>query len=247
MIHWNSMRTKSVNWNFWETVFWYGLLSNWFPWIKFRGNSLNWKKVLGSQFNRFENNRIEIRPKRFRGRFFQQSSIYGNCLHHGWKKKEKPLHWSLTGNPKETISHECNAKKMVPLKENPPNYSIGNPRKFLSTTKRWWKSIWSEKNLFHNLRWRNFHGKHLLIASPWNKFPLTNIVRKSVEHPKKTSLIWLEAHRNRLHLKAIPSRKKLLRKKSRKTISRTKNAEKLESWKVKRSETKFIEGKNTLT
>ena len=56
----------------------------------------------------------------------------------------------------------------------------------------------------------------------------------------------MEAHRNRLYLKAIPSRKKLLRKKSRKTISRTKNAEKLESWKVKRSETKFIEGKNTL-
>ena len=28
---------------------------------------------------------------------------------------------SLTEKPKETISHECNARKMVPLKENPPN------------------------------------------------------------------------------------------------------------------------------
>ena len=35
------------------------------------------------------------------------------------EKKRKTS--SLTGKPRETISHDCNAMEMVPLKENPPN------------------------------------------------------------------------------------------------------------------------------
>ena len=66
---------------------------------------------------------------------------------------------SLTGTPDEPISYECNARKLVFLKENPPISSIGNPRKFLSTTKKRWKSISSEKNPIHNLPWKNVHGK----------------------------------------------------------------------------------------
>ena len=66
---------------------------------------------------------------------------------------------SLTGTPDEPISYKCNARKLVLLKENPPSSPIGNPRKFLSTTKKRWKSVSSEKNPIHNLPWKNVHGK----------------------------------------------------------------------------------------
>ena len=66
---------------------------------------------------------------------------------------------SLTGLTDERISYKCNARKLVFLKENPPISSIGNPRKFLSTTKKRWKSISSEKNPTHNLPWKNVQGK----------------------------------------------------------------------------------------
>ena len=66
---------------------------------------------------------------------------------------------SLSGTPDEPFSYKCNARKLVFLKENPPISSICNPRKFLSTTKKRWKSISSEKNPIHNLPWKNVLGK----------------------------------------------------------------------------------------
>ena len=66
---------------------------------------------------------------------------------------------SLTGTPDEPISYKCNATKLVLLKQNPSISSIGNPRKFLSTTKKRWNSISSEKNPIHNLPWKNVYGK----------------------------------------------------------------------------------------
>ena len=162
MIDWNSMRMKSVNWIFSETVSLYGFLSNRFLWKKF-------VEIVSIGRKSLENNWIDLKTieLNFVHRDFVEviSNEVGSmetAFNTGEKKRKTT---SLTGKPRETISHECNALEMVPLKENPPNQSIGNPRKILSTTKKWWKSIWSERNLFHNLRWRNFHGKHLLIAS----------------------------------------------------------------------------------
>ena len=66
---------------------------------------------------------------------------------------------SFTGTPDGPISYKCNARQLVFLEENPPISSIGNTRKFFSTTKMCWKSISSEKNLIHNLPWKNAHGK----------------------------------------------------------------------------------------
>ena len=89
--------------------------------------------------------------------------------------------------------------------------------------------------------------KPLLIGSPYNKFPLTIIVWKSLERPQKKRVNWLEARRNHFFHIGFPSWNNCSVKNPGKLFQGEKTQKKLKSWKVKGSETKFIEGKNTLT
>ena len=56
---------------------------------------------------------------------------------------------------------------------------------------------------------KTFMEKPLLIGSPYNKFPLTIIVWKSLERPQKKRVHWLEARRNQFFHIGFPSRKQL--------------------------------------
>ena len=133
---------------------------------KFSGKSVSWwkipwklfwfKKFHGNQFRWFQKDQIEF----FNGKFPEVCSAEIASMKTVFKNGEtRTKTISLTGRPDERISYKCNARKLVYLGEDPPISSIGNPRKFLSTTKMCWKTISSEKNLIHNLPWENAHGK----------------------------------------------------------------------------------------
>ena len=142
------------------------------------------------------------------GSLFCRNRLHENCLHKWWNKNQ--YHFT-DGNARWTDFIQMQCKKTGFLEENPPISSIGNPRKFLSTTKMCWKSISSEKNLIDNLPWRTLMEKPLLIVSPYNNFPLTIIVWKSLERPQKKSTNWLEARRSQIFQVGIPSRKQIFR------------------------------------
>ena len=122
---------------------------------KVRGNCFDSKKSMETNLDDFKTIKLNLSMKYPEVCSTEIDSmkfalIYGET---------RPNTISLTGTPDEPISYNCNASKLVFFKETPPISSIGNPRKFFSTTKMCWKSISSEKNLIHNLPWKNAHGK----------------------------------------------------------------------------------------
>ena len=182
------------------------------PWVSFLLEKSQWKpiKLIWSQSN-------WIWSKKISWSSFLQSKIHGNCLHQWWKKTKTTL---PTGSPCETISHKCNAWKLVSLKVNPrkliwlmqklwkltstidkpekPSSSMGNPRKLLSTFRNQWKSVTSDRKFHCSIlfEWKIFVDKFTS-----KKFSLTKVLCKLTEHPRKTSVNWWEARRNQLRLK----------------------------------------------
>ena len=146
-IYWWEKHATSLFRNIsWKSVSWWKI-----PWKLF------WfKKFHGNQFRWFQKDQIEFVNEKFPEVCSAERDSVKTAFINGETRTNTI---SLTGTPDGPISYKCNARKLVFLEENPPISSIGNPRKFLSTTKMCWKSISSEKNLIHNLPWKNAHGK----------------------------------------------------------------------------------------
>ena len=94
LIDWNSMRLKTVKWNFLEKVCEYDFSENWFHWLKFRGYRLGWKKISGKQMNSVEDNRSEYHRRKFRGVCSFEVKSMETALING-EGKPKPFRWRV--------------------------------------------------------------------------------------------------------------------------------------------------------
>ena len=191
LIELNSMRLTSVTGRFWEKARVYDFLRNRFHWLKFRGYRFDWKKSQWKPIKLIWSQSNWKSSKECSWSLFLRSKIHGNCLHQWWKKTKT---FSLTGSPCETISHKCNAWKLVPLKVNPgkliwlmeklwkltssiekpgePISTIGNPQKNLSTFRKQWKSVASDEKFHCSIFFgERFMEEVLLISSPEKSFP----------------------------------------------------------------------------
>ena len=155
LIFCETLRTKYVDGKITQQVCFENSPGNQFHVEKFRGNCFDSKNFMETNLDEFQTIKLILSMK--------VPEVYStgiDSMKTAFIKDETETNTiSLTGTPYDPISYKCNARKLVFLKENPPISSIGNLRKFLSTTKKHWKSISSKKNPIHNLPWKNVHGK----------------------------------------------------------------------------------------
>ena len=146
-ICWWENHATSLCWKFsLKSVSWWKI-----PWKLF------WfKKFHGNEFRWFQKDLIEFVNEKFPEVCSAKIDSMKTAFING-ETRTNTFHW----RERQMDRFHTNAmqENCFFLEENPSISSIGNPRKFLSTTKMCWNSISSEKNLIHNLPWENAHGK----------------------------------------------------------------------------------------